>query len=58
MNMNSDMPEHVGQTRQSKCFNYMSGSETDTRHIPKRTRRDMEHEALDRDSGDVGSTPS
>lgn len=56
MNMNSNMPEHVGQTRQSKCFNYMSGSETDMRHIPKMTRRDMAlengHEALDWEAQD------
>lgn len=61
MNMNSDMPEHVGQTRQSKCFNYVSGSEIDMRHSPKMTRRDPAlengHKALDWDSGGVGFTP-
>ena len=39
--MNSDMPEHVGQTRQSKCFNYTSGSKTDIRSTPKMMKRDM-----------------
>lgn len=54
MNMNSDMPEHVGQTRQSKCFNYTSGSETNIRRIPKVTRRDM---ALENGHETLGCTP-
>lgn len=54
--VNGDMPEHVGQTRQSQCFNYMRGSETDIRSSPKMTRRDM---ALENghETSDWGSIP-